>query len=123
MCNISISNEDYIYMNKCIPKLPAEDEFGNKEYKLKLIEKEQDKYDRLASQMIYRLFEGDGKAIYILGVSDNGNVIGISEEELDETIETILKAVSIIDAKTKKARIYNGINGYIATIRVSKKLY
>ena len=117
------AKNNYIYMNKFIPKLPAEEEFGNKEYKLKLVEKEKDKCDRLASQMIYRLYEGEGKAIYILGVSDSGNVIGISQEELDETINTILKAVTIINAESKKARIYNGSKGYIATIRVSKKLY
>ena len=123
MRSYKISREKYIYMNKYIPKLPAEEEFGNKEYKLKLLQKKKNKYHRLASQMIYRLFEGDGAAIYILGVCDNGNVPGITREELDETVDTILIAASIINAKTKKKKIYNGINGYIATIRVSKELY
>jgi GTPase len=36
--------------------------------------------------MLYRLYEGDGKAVYLIGVRDNGISIGINTEELFETL-------------------------------------
>ena len=44
---------------------------------------------QLVTQMKWRLREGRGEAIYQIGVEDKGNVAGLSEEDLDSSIETL----------------------------------
>lgn len=62
---------------------------GNREYKLKLIDKTDDRIKELVSQMRYRCGEGNGECYYNLGVEDNGTLSGITENEFDETIKTL----------------------------------
>lgn len=67
---------------------------GNVEYKLKLIGSSDLRIEELATQMRYRCDQGNGEAIYNLGVMDNGATIGITEEEYDETMRTICNAAA-----------------------------
>jgi len=64
------------YIDKTIPTQPPEKEYGNKEYKRYLINhpnNNQEKFiEKRATQMLFRLIEGNSKAIYIFGVEDNG---------------------------------------------------
>ena len=106
-------------IKKKLNDLPAEQMYGNREYKWKLLGIEELKYEKLATQMKYRLNEGKGKALYLLGVRDNGTAIGISSIDLNETINVILKAGDIINANIKIIRIYRGSQGLIATIRIT----
>lgn len=48
------------------------------EYKLKLDNPTLNRVDHLTTQMRYRLNEGYGRAIYRIGVEDNGVVSGIT---------------------------------------------
>ncbi len=105
--------------------IPPENNKGCCEYKLKLVfgsnipeEVIEKKRIKIASQMKYRLFQGNGKAIYILGVSDKGDVEGIEEYELNESIKFIENACISINASIYKKRIYQGNNGFIATLRI-----
>ena len=64
-----------IHIDKILPQQTPEKEEGNKEYKRYLKCKknyEKEFIEKRASQMLYRLIEGKGKAIYLLGVDDNG---------------------------------------------------
>jgi hypothetical protein len=54
--------------------LPPEPEFGNIEYKLKLITPSKQRLDHLVTQLKWRLNEGSGEAIYEIGVTDSGEV-------------------------------------------------
>ena len=45
-----------------------ENYYGNIEYKLYISSK---KFDRILSQFLFRMREGNGKAIYIIGITDN----------------------------------------------------
>jgi len=105
------------------PNQPKENDEGNKEYKWKLINKNiKDRYvkiNKLASQMLYRLYEGDGKAVYLIGVRDNGISIGINTEELFETLNIIDEVSKIIKCKIKNVRIYEKNGRYISTIRIT----
>lgn len=65
---------------------------GNIEYKLKLINKNTERIKKLATQMRYRVNEGNGEAIYHIGVSDSGEIIGINSEEFEETFIYLKKA-------------------------------
>jgi GTPase len=71
--------------------LPPEIEKGNIEYKLKLIDPSPNRFERLVTQMKWRLQEGLGEAIYEIGVGDNGACIGLDEEDLKKSLETLKK--------------------------------
>jgi GTPase len=71
--------------------LPPEVEKGNIEYKLKLIDPSPNRFERLVTQMKWRLQEGLGEAIYEIGVGDSGACIGLDEEDLKKSLETLKK--------------------------------
>lgn len=110
------------YINKCIPKQPPENEFGNKEYKRYLINHPKNcpkKFiEKRGTQMLFRLIEGEGKALYLFGVEDNGEIWGMNKNELYTTIDYLKKIVLSISAKIKKLRIYTGGNGFICSARI-----
>jgi GTPase len=60
-----------------------ESDTGNVEYKLFINTNVPDRLEELTTQMRYRLNEGHGECFYIIGVKDNGNIIGITEEEFN----------------------------------------
>ena len=64
---------------------------GNIEYKLKLVDKNNERIEELVTQMRYRCNEGDGECIYKLGVEDDGTIVGITDLEYEETIDNIKK--------------------------------
>jgi len=139
------------FINRTIPKQPRESTTGNREYKLYLdIENNQtktelkkqknkskevihylkqqkiiDKTNKRASQLKYRLEEGMGRALYIIGINDNGTVNGIDIETLLQSLTFLFNMSEIIKAKIKKIRIYKGnnIGKYIATIRIENPNY
>ncbi|MFZ8855389.1 MAG: hypothetical protein ACO2OQ_04420 [Thermofilaceae archaeon] len=74
-------------------KLPRESEEGNIEYKSTLRGADRERVERLATQMKYRLFEGGGEAIYVLGVDDEGNIVGLSEEDEREGLRRLEAAM------------------------------
>lgn len=59
-------------LDKVIDHLPPEPQFGNIEYKLKLISPSKQRLDHLVTQLKWRLNEGAGEAIYEIGVTDSG---------------------------------------------------
>ena len=69
--------------------------------------------------MLYRLLEGKGKAIYMIGIEDNGDLYPLKQKELDITLESMTKITEIIRTKIISIRIYgNNSIGFIATIRL-----
>ncbi|KAJ1832191.1 GTP binding protein [Coemansia sp. RSA 2711] len=91
-----------------VTKLPPElDEAGNVEYKVKDL-----------------LSEGDGHAVYVVGVSDNGEVVGISDEEMLHTVSTIKRMARQLDnasiVSVEKRRL--GPSGrLVAEVRLAQK--
>ena len=75
-------------------KYDRENEFGNIEYKEKLLDKSKERIDRLMSQMRYRCNEGDGECMYILGVSDDGTPTGLTDDEFTESFNNLSMAAS-----------------------------
>lgn len=69
--------------------MEPEKEEGNIEYKLKLINKTNERIQKLVSQMRFRCHEGGGECIYNIGVEDDGTMVGLTEEEYKETINTL----------------------------------
>ena len=66
-----------------------ENDEGNIEYKCIFNIKSRDRLDRYITQLNYRLNEGLGEAIYLIGVSDLGQVIGLSNEIIEFNLDII----------------------------------
>ena len=64
-------------------------EEGNIEYKLKLVNPSKSRFEHLVTQMKWRLQEGEGEAIYEIGVADNGMLAGLTEQEMKASLETL----------------------------------
>jgi GTPase len=68
--------------------------YGNIEYKLNLNEKTDFRFEKLVSQMRFRMEEGGGECIYMLGVKDNGICDGITDSEYEFALSK-MKEVAI----------------------------
>jgi elongation factor 1-alpha len=99
-----------------IRKYPPEYESGNVEYKLTLSESYEDKLEKLSTQIKYRVNEGGGEALFVLGVSDDGEVVGLTEEEYKRSFELLKKAAEKVNVQVGELRIEKGGNGIIAQI-------
>lgn len=78
-----------------------------------------------ASQMLYRIHEGDGKALYLFGVEDNGKVYGLDEDQLKDTLYYLEKIVEIIGAEIKSVKCYpcgNNNKRQVITCRITREL-
>ncbi|KAF8784716.1 GTP-binding protein 2-like [Argiope bruennichi] len=78
--------------------LPPEAAEGNVEYKLKLVNPSKSRFEHLVTQMKWRLREGQGEAIYTIGVSDAGKLIGLDEEEMQESLNTLYRMAEKLGA-------------------------
>ncbi|KAG9337809.1 hypothetical protein JZ751_027611 [Albula glossodonta] len=80
---------------------------GNIEYKLKLVNPTQYRFEHLATQMKWRLQEGRGEAVYQIGVEDNGLLVGLvgaditilREREVDYDSDTPRKIAEVLVRK------------------------
>jgi hypothetical protein len=79
--------------------LSAETYYGNVEYKRIIITNCPDRIYQLATQMLFRLNEGEGCCYYYLGVEDDGKISNVSKEELDISLENLKKIVLSINCK------------------------
>ena len=115
-----------IFIEKRFPRQSQEVETGNREYKINLDYSNYKKniknkiLSKKATQMNYRLYEGGGKAVYIIGIEDNGKPTGMNLEKLILSIYFFNEIVNLSNANFNKIRIYKGNKGYIFTIRVNK---
>ena len=62
--------------------------------------------------MAFRLTEGKGEAFYELGVHDNGEVIGIEQEEIFESVLVLFHISSQIEAALDITKVRLGPEGY-----------
>ena len=120
--NLTKKNKLFLF-----PKQLKEVEVGNREYKINLDYSDKSSFiqnnilNKKATQMNFRLIEGGGKAIYFIGLNDNGESVGIDLKKLIKSLFFFTKIVYLSKSKFSKIRIYKGSEGYISTIRVSKQ--
>src|SRR3990167_8811404 len=72
-----------------VAKIEPESDDGNKEYKLKLDNSNPLRIEQMISQMRFRVDEGFGEALYTLGVSDSGGVIGLTLKQYEQSKEIL----------------------------------
>lgn len=78
--------------------LPPESDLGNVEYKAKLCDLSNERIHHLTTQMKWRLREGQGEAIYEIGVDDDGSLTGIVQSEMDESLKCLHRIAENISA-------------------------
>eukprot|EP00002_Diphylleia_rotans_P005562 TRINITY_DN1472_c0_g2_i1.p1 TRINITY_DN1472_c0_g2~~TRINITY_DN1472_c0_g2_i1.p1 ORF type:complete len:514 (+),score=98.56 TRINITY_DN1472_c0_g2_i1:951-2492(+) len=69
--------------------IDPEPQDGNVEYKLLLCNPPPERFVHLVTQMNWRLEEGQGEAIYEIGVEDDGIVRGITPEQMEQSLHTL----------------------------------
>jgi GTPase len=77
----------------------SEPDKGNLEYKLHLSDFNYEKFQRYSTQLKYRILEGAGYAIYIIGITDKGSVVGIPLSEINYTIDKFNYICSNVNCK------------------------
>lgn len=60
--------------------------------------------EHLVTQLKWRLQEGQGEAIYEIGVEDNGMLTGLSEDELQSSLNTLNIMAARLGAHTTLLR-------------------
>ncbi|CAN0182816.1 unnamed protein product, partial [Laminaria digitata] len=88
-----------------------EDDEGNVEYKLKLVNPPLDRLEHLFTQMNWRLNEGRGSCMYMLGYEDDGKATGISPGELSASIKTLRVMMEAVGAKIANMEVQAGSGG------------
>ena len=58
----------------------------NIEYKSQLLNLTHQNIQSLMTQMKYRIEEGNGECIYEIGIYDNGDLKGLNQSDLDESL-------------------------------------
>lgn len=85
--------------------LPPEPQQGNIEYKLKLVNPTRQRFEHLVTQMKWRLREGHGEAIYEIGVSDSGTLQGLSDEDMQTSLNTLTEMAEKLGASSDVLRV------------------
>ena len=93
-------------------------DYGNTEYKLKLTNTNNSRIEELTTQMKFRLQEGAGVCYYKIGIEDNGNPVGLTEEELKVSLDVIEEIAERLNATPSVMSIGKGKLGFIAEIIV-----
>ena len=90
-----------------IPNQPKEKYYGNREYKTKISNLSPKKLEQRTTQCLFRIHEGEGYAQYFLGIDDNGNIVGLTYEELCISIENFIKIVNNALVDIYKIKVYS----------------
>ncbi|MGF7119555.1 GTPBP1 family GTP-binding protein [Methanobacterium oryzae] len=81
---------------------------------------QKDRKQRLASQMKYRMERGNGEAIYFIGVDDDGNLIGLSSQNIEESLFVLKNVAEEISSMPLKIEKYSVDGGQIARVFIGK---
>jgi elongation factor 1-alpha len=102
-------------------QLCAEVEEGNREYKFKLTNLNKEQLKHRTTQMNWRLNEGHDVAYYLIGVEDNGNQLGISEEEMNESLSNLKYIADQVDSDMSVVQFFSGAKGITAEVLIRRR--
>ncbi|CAH1153596.1 unnamed protein product [Phaedon cochleariae] len=100
-CTECTNNEDFALdnMNNQLA-LPPEPQLGNVEYKLKIVNPTKQRFEHLVTQLKWRLREGNGEAIYEIGVEDSGILAGLTKRDMTASLQTLKQMAIKLGATT-----------------------
>lgn len=116
-----MGNTIIVHEKIIIPDQPKEREDDNREYKLYLDFNDcKRKFENRSTQMLNRLILGNGKALYLIGLYDDGRTDGISLSQLELSINNVCKMAMNIGGSVRRIAIYDTrqLGKYVAAIRV-----
>ncbi|GAC97782.1 hypothetical protein PHSY_005369 [Pseudozyma hubeiensis SY62] len=87
------------------PIAPEVDQKGNLEYKLKILPPSRERFDRLVTQLKWRLLEGGGLAVYEIGVLDDGTLIGLDADSMKDSLKLLSLMASEVGARCHVQRV------------------
>jgi GTPase len=105
---------------------PPEDEYTNIEYKRRLPKVCSDcKLAQLSAQMIRRIYNGidvhnKAKAIYYLGVNDNGTIANVKEIDITESIDTLYFVAKYNGSTIRKTKITKYNKGFVGKVVITR---
>jgi GTPase len=92
-------------------RLEAEVEEGNREYKFRLTNLSDETLLHRITQLNWRLNEGNDEAVYLIGVEDNGNQLGLSESDLQESLKNLKYMADQVGCEMQIKELYAGEKG------------
>ncbi len=92
-------------------KLPPEDDLGNVEYKIHVINLDHKRFQKFATQMSWRIHEGNGACFYHVGIPDDGSPRGISYQYMKESLENIKQVCEFLKFENEIVYLKKGISG------------
>lgn len=92
--------------------MDKESYYGHIEYKRYIKITNPLKHDSLVSQLKYRLIEGNGRCIYMIGVEDNGTIYNITNEDYEESLENLKKMCISTNAEIISIKKINSDKGF-----------
>ncbi|KAI0567536.1 GTP-binding protein [Gracilaria domingensis] len=101
-------------------ELQPEDDEGFIEYKWSLVSPSRQRFAQLVTQLNFRLSEGNGEAIYELGVEDNGRKKGLSQDRLEASLNTLRDMAHELGSEIQLLREADGKEGRVAQVLVRK---
>jgi GTPase len=108
--------------DKIVPfhEYPVDYDDGAVEYKLKLKANSMERLEQLITQMKFRLHEGGGECIYYVGLLDNGEHLGINEQELETSLKTLRLMTQKLEANMDILTYIKGKQGLIAEVLITQ---
>lgn len=92
---------------------PEPDALGNLEYKLRILPPTRHRYDRLLTQMKWRMLQGGGQCTYEIGVLDDGRCIGICPTEMRASLRVLASLAAELGATVNVRRAFTLLPGSI----------
>lgn len=91
--------------------LDPENDNGNIEYKIHIIDVDVKRFNKLATQMKWRISEGGGWCYYYIGITDDGSPRGISHKYMKESIKNLLEIAKYLKYNYEVVYYKKGISG------------
>jgi elongation factor 1-alpha len=92
----------------------GEEEGGNVEFKTRLtrdVHLGDGRMESLVAQLRHRVLSGDGEALYVVGVTDEGGIAGIAPDEFSETMDVLSLLAEEADAHIEDVETWSGGDG------------
>jgi len=91
--------------------LPQEDDLGNVEYKIHIVNIDNKRFHKLVTQMSWRMNEGTGICYYHIGIPDDGKPRGITRKYMLESLENLFKVCKYLKFNYELVYFKRGISG------------
>lgn len=103
-------------------KIKKENDLGNIEYKLRICNHDNhQRIEQLITQIKFRLNEGNGRAIYNIGYTDDGVPQGITYSVIYENLNLFHNMLTRAGGELISLKMFQGVEGFCANIFITGK--